>query len=292
MTEGNARLQNGFALSMPKRRTSCAVFSSPHSGTQYPADFLRETRLDRNEIRSSEDAFVDQLFAAAPDHGAPFLSATYPRAYVDLNRASDEIDPALVEGASKKANNPRIMAGLGVIPRVVAEGKPIRDGKISLAEAQRRLTEAYHPYHQCLQMLIDEQRQRFGMAILFDCHSMPHDALTSAPLVRGARPNIIVGDRFGAAAPRWLTDTTSDILTRLGFTVVRNAPFAGGYITRHYGRPSQNVFALQIEIDRALYMDERSITMRPEFEDVMMRLTTAISHLAMIGGAGSALAAE
>lgn len=277
---------------MPKRRTSCAVFSSPHSGTYYPADFLSESKLDRNEIRSSEDAFVDQLFASTVDYGAPMLAATYPRAYVDLNRAPDELDPALINDITAKANNPRVLAGLGVIPRVVSEGKSIRDGKISHAEAKNRLRTAYHPYHECLKMLLDEQREKFGLGILFDCHSMPHDALTSAPLVSGYRPNIILGDRFGASAPRWLTDAASEILTKHGFTVARNAPFAGGYITRHYGRPSQNIYALQIEIDRALYMNERSITMLPEFEDVLMRLTGAVAQLASVGGAAVPLAAE
>lgn len=281
-----------FVLYEPKEWTSPAVFSSPHSGASYPADFLNNAVLDAMSIRSSEDAFVDKLFRNAPQYGAPLLAATLPRAYVDLNRAADELDPALIAGAQRRGANPRISAGLGVIPRVVAEGRAIRSGKMPLREALKRLRVGYHPYHDQLDTLLAQQRDRFGRAILFDCHSMPHDALGSAPFVRGQRPDIILGDRFGAACGRWLIDAAAALFTEQGFVVARNAPFAGGYITQHYGRPSRDVHALQIEIDRALYMDERRLQPNGAFYDVRSRLDRVLSGLVGVGGAAAPMAAE
>ena len=198
-----------YALRMPQERRSCAVFSSPHSGSEYPAAFLEASRLSRLQIRSSEDAFVDELFAAAPAAGAPLLAARVPRACIDLNRAPDDLDPALIAGASRRYLNPRIAAGLGVIPRVVGEGRAIMQGKLTLAEAERRIAQNWHPYHQQLRALLSEARAMFGTAILIDCHSMPHDALNAAPSVWGRRPDVILGDRFGAACQRWLIDAAT-----------------------------------------------------------------------------------
>nr|WP_216366785.1 N-formylglutamate amidohydrolase [Halovulum dunhuangense] len=279
-------------MSEPREWTSPAVFSSPHSGTAYPADFLASADLDPMMIRSSEDAFVDRLYAAAPDHGAPLLAATLPRAYVDVNRAADELDPALIAGAQRRCANPRVSAGLGVIPRVVAEGRPIRQGKIPLREALKRLRLGYHPYHEQLEALLSRQRDTFGVALLFDCHSMPHDALCSAPMVRGRRPDVVLGDRFGAACARWVIEAAAELFTAQGFVVARNAPFAGGYITQHYGRPSRNMHALQIEIDRALYMDERRLVPNDRFEDVAARLSAILAQMARLGDAATPLAAE
>lgn len=285
-------MTRAFILSEPSQWTSPAVFSSPHSGDRYPAEFLATTELDPMSIRSSEDAFVDRLFASAPDHGAPLLAATLPRAYVDLNRAADELDPALIVGAQRRGANPRVSAGLGVIPRVVSEGRQIRSGKIPLREAFRRLRHGYHPYHAQLDALLTRQRQQFGMALLFDCHSMPHDALNAAPQVRGRRPDVILGDRFGAACGRWLIDGTAELFTSQGFVVARNAPFAGGFITQQYGRPARGVHALQIEIDRALYMDERRLAPLPDYGDVAARIAGVVAGLARLMDAAPPLAAE
>jgi N-formylglutamate amidohydrolase len=281
-----------YALHLPDELTSCAVFNSPHSGSEYPEFFLSRTGLDMVVLRSSEDAFVDELFAAAPAAGAPLMCARVPRACVDLNRAADELDPALIAGASRRAMNPRVAAGLGVIPRVVAEGRPIMSGKLTLAEAERRIATYYQPYHARLAGVIEASRRGFGEAVLFDCHSMPHDALVSAPTVWGRRPNIILGDRFGASCARWVIDAASEVLSAAGFVVARNAPFAGGYITQHYGRPDRGVHALQIEIDRALYMDERTIERLPEFDEVRSRIGGAVAELAQIGGRAMPVAAE
>ena len=272
-----------YALRMPARRRSPAVFSSPHSGADYPPAFLEASLLDPLQLRSSEDAFVQELFAAAPSAGAPLLAARVPRACIDLNRDPDDLDPALIAGATRRYVNARIAAGLGVIPRVVAEGRPIMAGKLTLAEAQRRIAEAWHPYHDRLRALLAEARAQFGLAMLFDCHSMPHDALNAAPPVWGRRPNVILGDRFGAACDRWLIDGAADLLAEAGFTVARNAPFAGGYITQTYGQPRRGVHALQIEIDRSLYMDEAKVVRRAEFGEIAARIGRVVAGLAALG---------
>ena len=188
-----------YVLTLPERQTTAAIFASPHSGREYPWEFIRQSRVDEVAIRSSEDAYVDRLFDMAPEHGAPFLTTVVPRAYVDLNRAADELDPALIQGVTGTRSNPRIAAGLGVIPRVVAGGRVIREGKIGIDEARRRLNQYYHPYHARLSRLVDQTRARFGHAILFDCHSMPHEALVSTAYAYREKPQIVLGDRFGAS---------------------------------------------------------------------------------------------
>ncbi len=283
---------NVFSLYQPVARVSCAVFNSPHSGAEYAASLTRSTMLGPLQIRSSEDAFVDLLFASAPSFGAPLMAARVPRACVDLNRAPEDLDPALIIGASRRFLNPRIAAGLGVIPRVVAEGRPIQQGKIPLAEAQRRIDVFHRPYHARLRALVDETRGLFGQAILFDCHSMPHDALVAAPAVRGRRPDVILGDRFGASCEHWLLEAASDLFTAAGFAVTHNAPFAGGYITQSYGRPRQGVQALQIEIDRALYMDEETILPTNGFEALRDTLKGVIAGLCALGPRAMRVAAE
>lgn len=281
-----------YALRMPERLTSCAVFSSPHSGADYTPAFLGASLLGPLQIRSSEDAFVDELFATVPGAGAPLLAARVPRACIDLNRASDDLDPALIAGATRRSLNAQIAAGLGVIPRVVGEGRPIMHGKMTLAEAERRITDCWHPYHGRLRALLADARTRFGSAILIDCHSMPHDALSAAPAVAGRLPDVILGDRFGAACERWLIDAATDLFAAAGFRVARNAPFAGGYITQTYGQPQDGVQALQIEIDRSLYMDEARIVRLAEFDDVAARVGRVAAALAALGPLELPVAAE
>jgi len=270
----------------------CTVFSSPHSGSDYPPAFLAASSLTPLQLRSSEDAFVDVLWAAAPDHGAPLLSARVPRACIDLNRAPDDLDPALIAGASRRFLNARVAAGLGVIPRVVGHGRPIMIGKLTLAEAQRRIATCWHPYHARLRALVAAAQGRHGAAILFDCHSMPHDALAAAPLVRGRRPDVVLGDRFGIACDRTVIEAAAEAFAAQGFTVARNAPFAGGYITQTYGRPQGGVHALQIEIDRGLYMDEARVEPRPELAEIVARLSRVAADLAVLGPRAMPMAAE
>jgi len=253
---------NAYTLMRPAERTTSVVFASPHSGRAYPASLRKRTALTEKQIRSSEDAYVDRLFASAPDQGAPFLTASLPRAYLDLNRGPDELDPALIEGVRRTVHNPRVASGLGVIPRVVANGRAIYRGKIPLAEAHRRITASWRPYHDQLQTLLDESLNRFQEAILIDCHSMPHEALENVGPPGSPRPHIVLGDRFGASAAQDVIAAVEAAFSAAGFRVARNMPFAGAFITQHYGRPSRRQHAVQVEIDRALYMDEATLTQR------------------------------
>ena len=209
-----------FEVSNPDQRNSCVVFASPHSGRDYAWSFLRHTVLDSHTIRSSEDAFVDQLFDAAPDFGAPFLRAGAPRAYVDLNRSADELDPALIQGLRNNGHNPRVASGLGVIPRVVANGRAIYQGKITLAEANRRIDQVWHPYHAKLQRLLDQAQMQFGQAVLIDCHSMPHEAMDGIAKGGMRRPDVVLGDRFGAAADGEVMDRVEAAFAAAGFVVI------------------------------------------------------------------------
>ena len=276
----------------PEKRTSCVVFASPHSGRDYPDSFLRSTVLDAKEIRSSEDAFVDQLFAIAPKFGAPLLKAGAPRAFIDLNRSAEELDPAVIEGVRRQGHNPRISSGLGVVPRVVANGRAIYRGKITMQEADRRIERYWKPYHAMLQTLLEGAQQYHGQAILIDCHSMPHEAMDGMSRGAKTRPDIVLGDRFGAAAGSTVMDQVEAAFASAGFNVVRNAPFAGAYIAQAYGRPSHNQHTIQVEIDRSLYMNERLIRPNADFESVRDRLRSVIEDVSSIGQVRMPLAAE
>jgi N-formylglutamate amidohydrolase len=280
-----------YRLIRPKARTTSVVFSSPHSGREYPRAFLRNSMLDELSVRSSEDAFVDLLFSEAPMLGAPLLAANAPRAYVDLNRSPDELDPALIEGVRKVSHNPRVCSGLGVIPRVVANGRVIRRGKITLEEAQARLAVFWEPYHAALQALLEESHAAFGEAILIDCHSMPQEAI-SGPGRGGVRPDVVLGDRFGAAAQADVVDRIEAAFAAAGLRVARNAPFAGAYITQHYGRPSRGQHVVQVEINRGLYMDEARVRPGPDFESFRRVITSVISEIVAIGSPEMPLAAQ
>ncbi|SPJ26570.1 N-formylglutamate amidohydrolase [Falsiruegeria mediterranea] len=281
-----------YYLSEPKKRTSCVVFASPHSGNDYPDRFLQQTVLNQKTIRSSEDAFVDLLFQDAADYGAPFLKAGAPRAFLDLNRSPDELDPALIEGVRKPGHNPRVASGLGVIPRVVANGRAIYRGKLPMSEAKRRIDGYWHPYHARLQALLGESHELFGQAILVDCHSMPHEALESVYRKNGKCPEIVLGDRFGAASSPEVMEAVEAAFVEVGFSVMRNTPFAGAYVTQAYGRPSRRQHAIQIEIDRSIYMDERRIRPNAEFDRVRGLLAQVASRIAVLGQGPVRLAAE
>ncbi len=283
---------SAFDLNLPERRVSSVVFASPHSGSRYTVDFLRQTTLSRLAIRSSEDAFVDRLFGCAPEFGVPLLCAAMPRAYVDLNRSPDELDPALIEGVVRRGQNPRVASGLGVIPRVVANGRAIYAGKLPMSEAQDRIDRYWRPYHLTLQQLLDQARQAFGQAILVDCHSMPHEAMDGVARAGLRRPEVVLGDRFGAAAGGEIVDRIEAAFAAAGLTVTRNAPFAGAYITQNYGRPSRRQHAVQVEIDRSIYMDEKEIRQNANFDRLCRLLRDVIADIAAIGQTRVPLAAE
>ena len=281
-----------YHLLRPKHLRSGVVFASPHSGADYPDAFVRNSVLDRHMIRSSEDAFVDRLFDAAPGLGAPLLVARVPRAFVDLNRGPDELDPALIEGARRGGHNPRVTSGLGVIPRVVANGKAIYRGKLTMATARHRIDQYWYPYHRALQSLLEESLDRFGQAVLVDCHSMPHEAMDGTARRNRQRADIVLGDRFGAAADADVVDRIEAAFGSVGLKVARNTPFAGAYVTQAYGRPSRNQHAVQVEIDRALYMDEKTIRPNSNFDTFCGLMRQVTTEIAAIAGDKMPLAAE
>ncbi len=268
-----------YRLGEPATLGSGVVFSSPHSGRTYFNELLLASRLSLQGLRASEDAFVDLLFSDALNRGAPLISAVAPRAYIDLNRAPGDLDPALVEGAETRPANARVVAGLGVVPRIVAEGVAIYDGKISMAEARRRVAYWHAPYHQKLMDLLLRARRRFGRALLIDCHSMPTGATSVGGRRLHAPVDVVLGDRFGMAAERALVDAIEQAFVDAGFRVARNAPFAGGYITERYGRPAAGVSAVQIELDRGLYLDQAFTEPAAEFEPLRRALRPVIARL-------------
>ena len=281
-----------FTLRVPKQQSTSVVFASPHSGRDYPWSFLRGSVLDEKAIRSSEDAFVDQLFDCVTEYGAPILSATAPRAYIDLNRSAEELDPALIEGVRRGSHNPRVTSGLGVIPRVVANGRAIYRGKITLEEAHTRLRDYWRPYHERLQKLLDDTREQHGEVILIDCHSMPHEAIDSVGTRGTPHPQIVLGDRFGAAADGAIVEQIEAAFSDAGLRVVRNSPFAGAYTAQHYGRPSRRQHVVQVEIDRSLYMNERLIRPNSDFDRFRSLIRSIVADLTGIGRVDVPLAAE
>lgn len=260
--------------------TTSVIFASPHSARCYPTDFLQASQLDELALRSSEDAYVDMFLRAAPAAGANVLLGGVPRAYVDYNRAASELDPALIAGISVRALNARISSGLGVIPRVVAGGRAIYPGKITRAQAQDRLRNYWQPYQDKLAGLMAENAQDFGRAILMDMHSMPRDAVT---IRNAARPDVVLGDRFGASCHSDIVDAVAKIFTNAGLRVARNAPFAGAYIAQRYGMPSVQQHVVQVEIDRGLYLDEARVTPSADFAAFQTLMDTVVGDLAEIG---------
>ena len=268
-----------YVLIEPLRRTAPLIFSSPHSGRRYPAELLSQTRVGLLSLRRSEDAYVDELFASAASHGAAVLSASVARAYVDLNRDPAELDPEMFEDILPKATaSARVQAGLGAIPRISGDGQALYRRKLRLADAEERIAAVHRPYHAMLADLVAETKTLFGCAVLVDCHSMPSSA-------RGAHaPDVVLGDRFGASCHASVTALADATLRRLGYRVARNAPFAGGHTTQTYGRPADRVHALQIEINRALYVDERTLERTNGYARVradMARLVEALSAAAL-----------
>jgi N-formylglutamate amidohydrolase len=252
-----------FVLHRPARQVMPVVFASPHSGRDYPLSFLAAARLEPLALRKSEDSFVDELFAAAPRHGAPLLAANFPRAFCDANREPWELDPAMFSEplpAWVNSASPRIDAGLGTIARVVCSGSAIYREKIAFAEAEARIRQCWEPFHASLAAVIAETGDAFGACLLIDCHSMPAPALPP-----NRRVDFVIGDAHGTACTASAIRLIEEILSDLGYRVRRNDPYSGGYITRHYGRPREGVHALQLEIARSLYMDEDRIERLPGF---------------------------
>lgn len=268
-----------YQITLPPEPLSPVVMSSPHSGRDYPQGFVQKTVLDFNQLRSSEDAFVDRLIDMAPNYGVALITARCPRAFVDFNRAPDELDPALIEGLARSPHNPRISSGLGVIPRVVSGGRAIYRGKMPLTEAEARITGNWHPYHRALRHLLEETHAFFGQSVLIDWHSMPHEAIEHHGRPGALRPEIVLGDRFGASAGSDWTDRIEAAFQDAGLRVARNSPFAGAFIAQSYGRPASNRHVIQIEIDRALYLDEARVTPLPRFDRFRQLIGEVIARI-------------
>jgi N-formylglutamate amidohydrolase len=268
-----------FEVLVPAVQTAPFVFSSPHSGRIYPPEFLAQSRLDPQTLRKSEDCFVDKLFRSVASLGAPLLSARFPRAYLDLNREPYELDPELVdEPLPEHANTQsvRVVGGLGTVARIVADGEEIYHKRLSLKAVLMRIDQLYFPFHAQLARLVEDTLRRFGYAILIDCHSMPSSAMTPGG---GPRPDIVIGDRFGAAADPRLSQLVRDALHGLGYDVQMNRPYAGGYITEHHGRPAHGVHALQIEINRGLYLNETTLQESSGYLDLEADLAALAKQL-------------
>jgi N-formylglutamate amidohydrolase len=274
-----AELSPPFSVVHPVVQRAPFVVSSPHSGRLYPSLFLERSRLDAHALRKSEDCYVDELFESAGPLGVPMIAARFPRAYLDVNREPYELDPELFREplpAFANSQSVRVGGGLGTIARIVADGEEIYAGKLPLEAALERIRRLYFPFHDALGELIDTTVTRFGMAILIDCHSMPS---ASGSQLGASRPHIVLGDRFGSSCDGQITRFARDVLLGLGYDVHLNRPYAGGYITEHYGRPHKGVHALQIEINRGMYLDEVTLSKSAGFGPLQANLAILLRRM-------------
>ena len=261
-----SELSPAFDVVEPAEVSAPLLFNSPHSGRVYPDSFLAASRLDPLALRRSEDAFVDLLLEGLARSGTTVMSARFPRAWLDVNREPYELDPRMFEGRLPNFANTRslrVAGGLGTIARLVGESQEIYARRLPVEEAMRRIETFYKPYHRTLRRLLTQMHHGFGVAVLVDCHSMP-----SSGLSRDERPraDIVLGDRYGTSCSAAVADCADSVLRGLGYRIARNKPYAGGFITEHYGNPGAGFHAIQIEINRALYMDERDFTLLPTFD--------------------------
>ena len=277
-----------YEIERPAELTAPVIFSSPHSGAFYPRHFLEASRLSALELRSSEDCYVDRLFSTASKWGALLIKANYPRAFLDLNREAYELDQSMFKGALPdvaNTNSPRVLSGLGTIPKLVSEATPIYKTTLAVEEGLERIQDYYFPYHDALRALIDEVKSHFGFCIVIDCHSMPplfsKGGFLPEKLTRkkGRKIDFVLGDNFGASCDHSLTASIHQFLNDKGHSVARNQPYAGGFITKRYGRPRQAVQVLQLEIGRDLYMDCQTLKPHEGFVGLKAELTELIGMI-------------
>jgi N-formylglutamate amidohydrolase len=279
---GKAELDPPFEVLEPTESRGPVLFNSPHSGRVYPPTFLQASRLELTILRRSEDSFVDELVAGVVRRGHPLMRAHFPRCYVDVNREPYELDPRMFDGRLPSFANTRSMrvaGGLGTVARVVGDSQEIYENRIPVTEALRRIEMLYKPYHRTLRRVMTRVHREFGAAMLVDCHSMP-----SSAGAREERPrsDVVVGDRYGTSCTSVVADTLEHAFRELGYTVSRNKPYAGGFITEHYGNPSAGLHAVQVEVNRALYMDERRYERGPAFAQLADDMVTMADRLAEI----------
>jgi len=282
MSELREDLDPPFEIVEPARCRGPVLFNSPHSGSVYPRDFLGLCRLDIATLRRSEDSFVDALAAGVVRHGFPLMRAHFPRCFVDVNREPYELDPRMFEGRLPSFANTRSMrvaGGLGTIARVVGDAQEIYDRRLPVDDALARIDTLYKPYHRALRRLFTRLHKDFGAAVLVDCHSMPSNA---GQRDERARPEFVLGDRYGTSCVAVVAETVEQSLRALGYSVSRNKPYAGGFITEHYGNPAAGLNAIQLEINRALYMDEQRYERSAHFERVAADLESVARRLGEI----------
>jgi N-formylglutamate amidohydrolase len=282
MSDNRDELEPPFEILEPAEWQGPVVFNSPHSGNIYPPAFLSAARLDLAQLRRSEDSFVDELFTGVVRRGFPLMRAHFPRCYVDVNREPYELDPRMFDGRLPSFANTRSMrvaGGLGTVARVVGDAQEIYHQRIPVDDALRRIEGLYQPYHRALRRLVTRVHRDFGTAILVDCHSMPSLAGS-----RDERPraDIVLGDRYGTSCVAGVTDVVETTLHDLGYSVSRNKPYAGGFITEHYGNPPAGLHAIQLEINRALYMDERQFEPIASFGRLAADLEALADRIALI----------
>jgi N-formylglutamate deformylase len=282
MRELKDELDPPFEIREPEEIRGPVLFNSPHSGRVYPRNFLIASRLDLVTLRRSEDSFVDDLVAGVVRRGYPLMLAHFPRCYVDVNREPYELDPRMFEGRLPSFANTRSMrvaGGLGTVARVAGDAQEIYDRRLSVDDALRRIETLYKPYHRALRRLFTRIHRDFGAAMLIDCHSMPSAA---GPRDERPRGDIVLGDRYGTSCVAAVAETAEATLKGLGYSVSRNKPYAGGFITEHYGNPATGLHSLQLEVNRALYMDERRYECTASFARLAADLETLADCLAAI----------
>ena len=289
--EYNSLPEKSYKLEDPVVLKSGIVIASPHSGRNYSCSVKEKSILDPTTLRSSEDAFVDELMDFAPDLGIPLICSEIPRAFVDLNRARDELDSAIIEGIRPNGQNPRVISGLGVIPRVVANGKEIYSGKLSKEAAFERLGKFWDPYHSKLSELLDRAYRQFGYSILIDAHSMPHEAILNAS-TGFHTSQLVLGDRYGASCSPDIVNNLTMLISKNGLHASRNIPFSGAYIVQKYGRPELNRHAIQLEIDRSMYMDEQKIQKLEKFFKLKNKLLNILRDFSKTHASITSIAAE
>jgi N-formylglutamate deformylase len=268
MTRFEDELSPPFEIIEPAVWRAPVIFNSPHSGSVYPREFLAASRIDEAALRRSEDSFMDEIIEDLTGRGFPIVRVHFPRSYVDVNREPYELDPRMFAGRLPSFANTRSMrvaGGLGTIPRVVGDGQEIYFERLDVEDALSRIEALYKPYHRALRRLINKAHQAFGTVILVDCHSMPSVGVTRD---EPARPDVVIGDRYGTSCSGLLPDAVEETLVSLGYSVGRNKPYAGGFITEHYGNPASGLHTIQIELNRAIYMDERRRERGPQFRKV------------------------
>jgi N-formylglutamate amidohydrolase len=282
MSLARDELDPPFEVLDPAVRRGPVLFNSPHSGSTYPRGFLQASRLDLGTLRRSEDSFMDELMAGVVTRGFPLMRAHFPRCYVDVNREPYELDPRMFDGRLPSFANTRSMrvaGGLGTVARVVGDAQEIYDRRIPVDDALARIDSLYKPYHRALRRLFTSLQRDFGTAVLVDCHSMPSNASMRD---ERARPEFVIGDRYGTSCVGIVADTVEQTLRGLGYTVSRNKPYAGGFITEHYGNPASGLHAIQLEVNRALYMDERRYVRTASFARVAADMEALARRLSEI----------